>query len=124
MLLTIFPACNVKNAGPLKSITNPYIAQYECVEATFGEEDLLKKYDYITITLQNKDTLELSYKPKDGDAKKIKSKYQFDCNSRTLTAEIGLLGHNVKQSTIIEKGQFTISKSFCGKQLIMKFKAV
>ncbi len=124
ILLTLLPACEIKNAGPLKSITHPYIAQYECVEATLGDEDLLKKYDYITITLQDKDTLELSYKPIDGEAKKIKSKYQFDCNSRTLTAEIGLLGHNIKQSTVIEKGRFTVSKSFCGKQLIMKFKAV
>lgn len=121
-LLTLLCACDAKNAGPLKSITHPYIAQYECVEAKLGEEDLLKRFDYIKITLVNKDTLELNYKPKDGDNKTIESNYTFDVNSRTLTAEVGILGYTVKQSTVIEKGKFTISKSIGGKQLIMKFK--
>lgn len=123
MLLSLLSACDMKNAGSLKSITNPYIAQYDCVEATLGEEDILKKFDHIKITLVNKENLELSYKPKDGDSKTVKSKYAFDVKSRTLTAEIGLLGYSFKQSTIVEKGKFTISKSIGGKQLIMKFKA-
>ena len=123
LILTILSACDMKNAGPLKSITHPYIAQYECVEATLGDEDLLDKFDYIKITLVNKDTLELNYKLKDGDNKTIESNYNFDVNSRTLTAEVGILGYTVKQSTVIEKGKFTISKSISGKQLIMKFKA-
>lgn len=123
-LLTLACACDMKNAGPLKSITHPYIAQYECVEATLGKEDLLKKFDYIKITLVNSDTMELNYKQKEGKNKTIKSNYNFDTKSRTLTAEIGILGYTVKQSTVVEKGQFTISKSIGGKQLIMKFKAV
>ena len=124
LLLSLLSACELKNAGPLKSITNPYIAQYECIEARLGEEDLLKRFEFITITLQNKENLELSYKPKDGEAKTIKSKYNFDINSRTLTSEIGILGYSFKQSTVIEKGQFTISKPIGGKQLIVKFKAL
>ena len=123
-LLTFLSACDMKNAGPLKSITRPYIAQYECVEAKLGDEDLLDKFDYIKITLLDKDNLELNYKPKDGENKTIESNYVFDVQSRTLTAEIGILGYTFKQSTIIEKGKFTISKSIGGKQLIMKFKAV
>ena len=114
----------MKNAGPLKSITHPYIAQYECVEATLGEEDLLKKFDYIKITLVNSNTLELNYKQKNGENKTLKSNYSLDTKSRTLTAEIGILGYNIKQSTVVENGKFTISKSIGGKQLIMKFKAV
>ena len=123
-LLTFLCACDMKNAGPLKSITHPYIAQYECIDAKLGEEDLLKKFDYIKITLVNSKTMELNYKQKEGKNKTIKSDYTFDTKSRTLTAEIGILGHTVKQSTVIEKGKFTISKSIGGKQLIMKFKQV
>ena len=124
LLLTLLCACDMKNAGPLKSITHPYIAQYECVEATLGGEDLLDKFEYIKITLVDKENLELNYKPKDGDNKKVESKYSFDIKTRTLTAEIGILGYTIKQSTVIEKGKFTISKSLGGKQLIVKFKAV
>ena len=122
-ILTFISACEVKNAGPLKSITHPYIAQYECIEAKLGEEDLLEKFDYIKITLLDKETMELNYKLKEGENKSIKSNYSFDLESRTLTAEIGLLGYTFKQSTVIEKGKFTISKSIGGKQLIMKFRA-
>ena len=114
----------MKNAGPLKSITHPYIAQYECVEATIGGEDLLKKFDYIKITLLDKDNLELNYKQKKGENKSIKSKYNLDVKTRTLSAEIGILGYTFKQSTVVEKGKFTISKSLGGKQLIMKFRAL
>ena len=122
-LLTFLCACDMKNAGPLQSITHPYIAQYECVEATLGEEDLLKKFDYIKITLVNSDTMELNYKQKDGKNRTIKSNYNLDTKSRKLTAEIGILGYKIKQSAVVEKGKFTISKSIGGKQLIMKFKA-
>lgn len=117
-------ACDIKSAGPLKSITHPYIAQYECVEATLGGEDLLKKFDYIKITLLDTENMEISYKQKDGENKSINSKYNFDTKTRVLTAEVGLLGYTLKQSTVVEKGKFTLSKSIGGKQLIMKFKAV
>ncbi len=123
LLLTILPACDIKNAGSLKSITNPHIAQYECVEATLGENNLMEKFDYIKITLVDKENLELNYKQKDGESKTLKSKYTFDVQTHTLTAEIGLLGYSFRQSTVIEKGKFTITKPIGGKQLIMKFKA-
>ena len=123
-LLTCLSACDMKNAGSLKSITRPYIAQYECVEAKLGDEDLLEKFDYIKITLVDKDNLELNYKLKEGENSSVKSKYSFDIESRTITAEIGILGYTIKQSTKVEKGKFTISKSIGGKQLIMKFKAI
>ena len=123
-LLAFLSACDVKNAGPLKSITRPYIAQYECVEAKLGDEDLLKKFDYIKITLLDKENLELNYKENENENKSVKSKYSFDTKSRTLTAEIGLLGYTIKQSTVVDKGNFTISKSIGGKQLIMKFKMI
>ena len=101
MLLTLLPACDAQNAGSLKSITRPYIAQYECIEAKFGEENYLEKFDYIKLTLKDKENMEICYKLKNSERTIVKS----------------------KQSTIIENGKFTISKSIGGKQLVMKFKA-
>lgn len=123
LILTLFSACDLKNAGPLKSITSPYIAQYECVDAKLGEDDLLEKFEYIKITLVNKDNLELCYKPKKGERKTLKSKYNFNPKTHELSAEMGILGYTFKQSTIVEKGKFTISKQIGGKQLVMNFKA-
>lgn len=123
LLLILLPACNAQNAGSLKSITRPYIAQYECVEAKLGEEDYLKKFEYFYLTLKDKENMEITYKLKDGERKTVKSKYNFDLESKRLTAEIGIFGYKFKQSTVIENGRFTVSKSIGGKQLVMKFKA-
>ena len=123
LILLLVPACEAKQMGSLKSLTRPYIAEYECTSATLGDENLLDKFDYILLNLTNKDVLEIIYKPKDGDKKIIETKYSLDAETRELTAEIGILGYNFRQTTKIEKGKFTISKAIGSKQLIMNFKA-
>ncbi|MDE6001706.1 MAG: hypothetical protein K2G96_05265, partial [Clostridia bacterium] len=76
MLLPLFVcACDAREAGSLKSITRPYIAQYECTEATLGDENLLEKFEYIKIVLVNKDTMQIIYKPKNGKKQINETKY-------------------------------------------------
>ncbi len=116
-------ACDAREAGSLKSITRPYIAQYECTEATLGEDNILDKFEYINVILVNKDTMQVIFKPKNGKKQISKAKYNFNADTRELTADIGIYGYKFKQSTIVEKGKFTISKAIGQKQLIMKFKA-
>ena len=86
--------------GSLKSITRPYIAQYECIEAKFGEENYLEKFDYIKLTLKDKENMEICYKLKNSERTIVKSKYDFDVESKRLTADVGILGYKFKQSTI------------------------
>ncbi len=121
LLLVLLPACDAKNAGSLKTITRPYIAQYECTSATLGGDDVLKKFDYIEINLVNKKDMEIIYKPKDGDRKVIKTTYSLNTQTRELTAEVGIYGYKFKQTTKIQNGKFTISKAIGRKQLIMNF---
>lgn len=121
--LLILPSCDAREAGSIKTLTNSYIAQYECTEAHLGDENILDKFDYIIINLKDKKKLELIYKPLNGDKRVIESEYTFDNTTHELTAEIGILGYSVKQSTKIEHGKFTVCKQFGGKELIMKFKA-
>ncbi len=122
LLLILIPACDAREAGSLKALTKPYIAHYECTDATLGEENLLDKFEYIEIILVNKEKMELIYKQKDGEKRSLESKYSFNPKTRELTAEIGILGYTFRQSTIVEKGKFTITKTIGNKQLIMKFK--
>ncbi|MDE7307005.1 MAG: hypothetical protein K2N33_06420 [Clostridia bacterium] len=124
MLLPLFVcACDAREAGSLKSITRPYIAQYECTEATLGDENLLEKFEYINIVLVNKDTMQIIYKPKNGKKQINETKYTFDSKTRELSAEVGIYGFKFKQSTIVQNGKFTVSKHIGAKQLIMKFEA-
>lgn len=122
LLITILPACDAQKAGSLKVITRPYIAQYECISAIFGDEDLLEKFDYIEINLVNKKELELIYKPKNGDRKIITTTYELNPETRELSADIGIFGYRFKQTTKIENGKFTVVKTIGKKQLIMNFK--
>lgn len=122
-LLLLLPACEAREAGSLKALTKPYIAQYECVEAKLGNENLLEKLDYILIVLEDKEKLKFIYKPKNGDKQIIESEYTFNEESRELTAEIGILGYRFRQSTRVENGKFTVSKQIGNKELVMKFKA-
>ncbi len=122
MFLLILSACDAREAGSLKSITRPYIAHYECTEATLGGENLLDKFEYIEIVLVDKEEMQLIYKPKDGKKSKIKSNYIFNLETRELTADIGIYGYRFRESTIVENGKFTVTKTIGEKQLIMKFK--
>lgn len=66
LMLIILPACDMEASGSVKSLTKPYIGEYECVEARLGETDLLEKYEYIKITLIDDKKLEISFKPVNG----------------------------------------------------------
>lgn len=121
-ILLLFPACGMDMQSSLKTITMPYIAEYECVEARLGSEDLLKKYDYFYITLLNKDEFEVSFKEKDGKRSTFKGGYSLDPKTRELTGEIGVLGFKYKESVTIKNGQFVIEKNLGPFPLYMKFK--
>ena len=121
LLLLLLPACDAREAGSLKSLTRPYIAQYECTEATLGDENLFDTYEYIEIILVNKEEMQLIYKPKNGDRKIVSTTYELDPKTRELSADIGIFGYKFKQTVIIENGKFTVTKAIGKKQLIMNF---
>lgn len=120
--LLLFPACGMDMQSSLKTITMPYIAEYECVEARLGNEDLLKKYEYFYITLLNKDELEVSFKEKDGKRSTFKGSYTIDPKTRELSGEVGVLGFKYKESVLVKNGQFVIEKNLGPFPLYMKFK--
>lgn len=123
LALPLFCACNAKELTSLKAITHPYIAEYECTSATYGDENLLDKYEYIEIILVNKSEMDIVYKPKNEQKHIIKSTYSFDSKTKELTGEVGILGCKVRGTTKIENGKFTVTKTIAKKQLIMNFKA-
>ncbi len=121
--LITLPACDAAADDTLKAITKPYIDEYECVDARLGEENLLKEFDYIIISLVDKQNLELSYKIKGGDKRVVKGTYSVNSKTREFNAEIGLLGYTFKEKTKIEKGQFVLELNLFSKPLYMKFRS-
>lgn len=123
-MLLILPACEARSLGSLKTITHPYIAQYECYEATLGDDNILDNYDYIRIILADMEELNIEYKLKNGERRVVQGKYEFNQDTRELTADIGIFGYKYKHSVNIINGRFTISKPIGTTQLIMKFQAI
>lgn len=123
LLLTAFPACEIDTTSSIKTITSPYITQYECVEARLGDSDFLENFDYIRITLLDKKQLKVSYKPIDGKQNSFITEYNFNPETHELTAETGILGIKQTEKIIIENGKFTITKKLGLQQLILKFEA-
>lgn len=122
-LLSVFllPACSMTAEGSIKTITKPYIAQYRCIEAKLGEDDLLTDYDEITITLLDQKEMEVSFKPKNKEKHSFRAPYSFDPKTHELSGEAGILGYKFKEKVVVENGAFTISKPIGKKQLVMKF---
>lgn len=127
LCLCIFPACEMNTESfarsSIKTITKPYIAQYECVEARFGKDNFIDYYDYIKIIFINKDEMELIYKLKEGEKKSVSGTYSVDPKTREIDAEIGILGYKFKEKVKVEKGEFIISHVLMNKELYIKFKA-
>ena len=125
LCLCILPACKMDTEhlakSSVKTISKPYIAQYECVEAKFGEDNFLEYYDYIRIILLNKNKLELVYKLKDGEKNSVTGNYTLETETREIDAEIGILGHKFREKVKVQKGEFVISHIIMQKELYMKF---
>lgn len=126
LCLCILPACKMDTTESftqtsVKTITKPYIAQYECVEARFGEDNFIEYYDYIRVILLNKNKMEVLYKLKDGERKSISGTYKVNTETREIDGEIGILGYKFKEKVKVEKGEFVISHIIMKKELYMKF---
>lgn len=123
-LFVLLSACDARDTGSLKSLTRPYIAQYECTDAKLGNDDLLEKFDYIKIVLVDKNKLQLIYKLKMGEKRVKESEYTFDAKTRELSADIGIFGYRFNQTAVVKDGKFTVTKTILGKQLVMNFESV
>lgn len=121
-VLLLFPACGIDMQASIKTITKPYIAEYECVEARLGNENLLEKYEYFYITLVNSEELEISFREKDGKRTLLKGTYTIDPKTRELTGETGVIGFKFKETVIVKNGEFVIEKNLGPFPLYMKFK--
>ena len=124
LCLVILCSCKPIQDSSIKSITRPYVAQYECIEAKLGETNLLDDYEYVRIILLDNSDMELNYKQKNRGVHSANGKYSFDEETHEITAEIGILGYTFKEKTIIENGEFLIKKTVRNRELVMKFKNI
>lgn len=115
--------CGRDTQSSLKELTDPYITRYECTLAEYGGQDFLERFDYIRVTLTDKENMELSYKYRGEEPKSYTCTYEYDEKTGELSAEAGFLGVNYNGKVNIENGKFTFSYPLAGRQLIMRFES-
>lgn len=122
--LAFLPACSAMQNpeySSLKSLSRPYIAQYECTEARLGDTNLLQSFDYIKIIFINAKEFEIAYKPAGGEKKIYSGNYSADPSSHEIVADITVLGHKFKEKTKIENGKIAVRKTVGNKELYLLF---
>ncbi len=106
--------------GKLTDITKPYLGVYECQRISFGSEDLLSKYSFVTLELLPKGKYLLSYCEKDDKKKTASGKYEYDKEGETLTLYTPE-GQALPHKFPLKKGELTMSTPLCGKTLLIVF---
>ena len=114
-------ACDLTEQNSIKAITKPYIAQYECVEATYGGKDVLKNFDFIRVTFLDGKQFEFSFKTKIGKKKAFVCNYKVDPVTREIDADGSVLGYEFQQSAVIKDGKFVVARPIMKKELVLKF---
>ena len=104
----------------LKSITKPYLGEYECTQAMLGNQDLLKEYDYITLELKADETYVLRYGKDGEDPHEETGKYTYDEKRQELNVDFGTKGV-FKRKFPLKKGELVVSFRVGIKQLLVKF---
>lgn len=123
LLCLLFCAFKIEPNSSIKSLTKPYITTYECVAARLGNENLMDKFDRITITFLDDKELEVRLKKKNGKTSNHRCNYVYNDKTHSFSAEMGILGFTVRQEAKIENGKFTICMPILGKTLLMNFQA-
>ena len=116
-------ACSISADSSLKELTDPYITRYECTRAEWGGQNFLDGYDYVRITLLDRENMELSYKKTGEDAHSYRCAYEYDDKTGELKAGADAPGIEFTEEIKIENGKFTISLPLLGRELIMQFES-
>ena len=113
-LLLLFP--NFKK-GNLCDVTKPYLGEYECKQAQFGQIDCLKLFSYIRLELKKEGKFTLSYKELGGKKKEIDGEYDYDSKKETLT----FVYEGIKREFPLKKGKLSVFLPVNEKNLLLSF---
>ena len=103
--------------------TDPYITRYECTRAEWDGKNFLDEFDYVRITLLDKESMAFEYKKTGEKAHSYKCAYEYDDKTGELKAGAGALDIEFTEEIKIENGKFTISLPLLGRELIMQFES-
>ena len=120
-LLSLFLACSTFCTGEISDITKPYLGEYECKSATYGQRDILEDFSYIVLDLKKDETFVLRYADKKGLLKGEQTgTYVYDKEKEKISLQIDGKS-DWKREFPIQKGELVISLPIGGKTFTTTF---
>lgn len=83
-ILCVFLCVSCKPGDTLPEVTKPYLGEYECKRAVFGETDYMQAFDYVRLTLNPDDTFTLAFQKKGGNKQEESGAYAYDLEKKEI----------------------------------------
>lgn len=106
--------------GELKSITRPYLGEYECTRALLGDRDYLEDFDYVRLELRSKDEYVLRYRKKGKKEGQTDGKYRYEEGTDKLILELDERGLVTKEGSF-QVGMLTFFVPLSTKNFLVQF---
>jgi len=114
-----FSACDVEELSTLQELSKPYAAQYRCDALRYGEEDLLSRFDLVTLTLCPNGSFLLNCRDREGKTQSHSGTYEF--RESTVAFTVMFRGTPVTREFPYEDGAVMIACPLAGKLLYAHF---
>ena len=119
-LFLLFHGFGCVKETTLADVTKPYLGEYECTQAQYGNTDYLKLFTYIKIEFESDNKYTVFYQMKDGNPKQASGKYTYDKDAETVTMQADeIMG--IKKKFPIKNGELVVNLEIGKKELVMKF---
>ncbi len=106
--------------GSLTDITKPYLGEYECKSATYGNKDMLEDISSVVLELKADNTFVVHYKDKRGKRREETGTYEYDAEKNTFRFYWKGKGE-LKRDFPLEKGSIRGSVKMGRKVLSIHF---
>ena len=121
-LLLLFPWFGWIKSSTLTDISKPYLGVYECKQAKLGDTDVLERFSYIKLELEEEE-FTLYYREKEGEAKSEKGKYRYNKERQTLTMCADEFAF-IKKEYPLQNGVLTIDLRIGDRAMLLVFEQV
>ena len=105
----------------LKDITKPYLGEYECTQALFGDVDYLNALEDVSLTLEKENKFILTFCEKGKEKQTLKGVYEYNKDRETITLK-SVDKNYFKREFPLKKGILYITVGIGEKTLSLQFK--
>ena len=106
----------------LKDIAKPYLGEYECNQAIYGDKTYLEDFEYIKIELRSDNTYILTSKDKKtGKKMQMEGEYSYDEKRKEITFQLGNKEF-IKRKFTLKDGVLLMVTTIGSKVLQMEFR--